>query len=83
VAADLKPLGADHPEIAAILGTRVPRDFLLAALALSPYLRETALIDPGRLRWRCPCPRPTWSQTTIEEARLLAKRRARRQARAN
>ena len=34
VAADLKPLAGDHPEIAAVLGSDTPaREFLLAALA--------------------------------------------------
>jgi glutamate-ammonia-ligase adenylyltransferase len=50
VAADLKPLGADHPEIAALLsGDTAAREFLLAALALSPYLRDLALSDPEAL----------------------------------
>ncbi|MDP3525489.1 MAG: bifunctional [glutamine synthetase] adenylyltransferase/[glutamine synthetase]-adenylyl-L-tyrosine phosphorylase, partial [Hoeflea sp.] len=50
VAADLRPLAQDHPEIAAVLaGEGAARDFLLAALALSPFLRETALTDPGSL----------------------------------
>ena len=50
VAADLKPLAADHAEIAAVLSTdAASRDFLLAALALSPFLRETAMTDPESL----------------------------------
>lgn len=50
VAADLKPLGADHPEIAALLSANTPaREFLFAALALSPYLRDLALCDPEAL----------------------------------
>jgi glutamate-ammonia-ligase adenylyltransferase len=50
VAADLTPLGADHPEIAALLsGDTAAREFLLAALALSPYLRDLALSDPEAL----------------------------------
>ena len=50
VAADLKPLAGDHPEIAAVLGSDTPaREFLLAALALSPFLRETAISDPESL----------------------------------
>jgi glutamate-ammonia-ligase adenylyltransferase len=50
VAADLTPLGADHPEIAALLsGETAAREFLLAALALSPYLRDLALSDPEAL----------------------------------
>ncbi|MBU4530147.1 MAG: bifunctional [glutamine synthetase] adenylyltransferase/[glutamine synthetase]-adenylyl-L-tyrosine phosphorylase [Hoeflea sp.] len=50
VAADLKPLAQDHPEIAAVLGCDSPaREFLLAALALSPFLRETVMADPRSL----------------------------------
>jgi len=49
-AADLKPLGADEPAIADLLSGDTPaRDFVLAALALSPYLRETAMADPAAL----------------------------------
>jgi [glutamine synthetase] adenylyltransferase / [glutamine synthetase]-adenylyl-L-tyrosine phosphorylase len=70
VAADLKPLAADHPEIAAILSSDgPPRDFLLAALALSPYLRETALIDPESLALAVSLPAPFLVARTIEEAR--------------
>ncbi|MEM5473411.1 bifunctional [glutamine synthetase] adenylyltransferase/[glutamine synthetase]-adenylyl-L-tyrosine phosphorylase [Hoeflea sp. AS60] len=70
VAADLKPLAADHPEIAAVLSTDgAPREFLLAALALSPYLRETALIDPESLALALSLPAPYLVASTIEQAR--------------
>ncbi|OCW55787.1 bifunctional [glutamine synthetase] adenylyltransferase/[glutamine synthetase]-adenylyl-L-tyrosine phosphorylase [Hoeflea olei] len=49
-AADLKPLAGEYPEIAAVLGADGPaREFVLAALALSPFLRETAMADPAAL----------------------------------
>ena len=70
VAADLKPLAADHPEIASLLAAEgAPRDFLLAALALSPYLRETALIDPESLALAVSVPAPYLVALTLEEAR--------------
>lgn len=70
VAADLKPLAADHPEIAKVLASEgAPRDFLLAALSLSPYLRETALIDPESLALAVSLPAPYLVARTIEEAR--------------
>lgn len=48
VGADLKPLAADHPVVAEILASSGPvREFVLAALALSPYLRDLALTDPA------------------------------------
>lgn len=50
VAADLRPLVTDYPVIGEVLASSGPaRDFLLAALALSPYLRDLALSDPGAL----------------------------------
>ena len=70
VLADLKPLAADHPEIAAVLsGEGAAREFLLAALALSPYLRETALTDPGSLALALSVPGPYLVARTLEEAR--------------
>ena len=70
VAADLKPLAAEHLEIAAVLSSEgAPRQFLLAALALSPYLRETALIDPESLALAVSLPAPFLVAKTIEEAR--------------
>jgi len=70
VAADLKPVAADHPQIAAVLSANgAPREFLLAALALSPYLRETALSDPESLALAVSLPAPFLVAKTIEEAR--------------
>ncbi|MEF0939796.1 bifunctional [glutamine synthetase] adenylyltransferase/[glutamine synthetase]-adenylyl-L-tyrosine phosphorylase [Rhizobium sp. BR 362] len=48
--ADLKDIAASEPAIAALLGGDGPlRDFIVAALTLSPYLRETANLDPALL----------------------------------
>ncbi|MBB4568275.1 bifunctional [glutamine synthetase] adenylyltransferase/[glutamine synthetase]-adenylyl-L-tyrosine phosphorylase [Rhizobium leucaenae] len=48
--ADLKDIAASEPAIAALLGSDGPlRDFIVAALTLSPYLRETANLDPALL----------------------------------
>ncbi|MBB5571915.1 MULTISPECIES: bifunctional [glutamine synthetase] adenylyltransferase/[glutamine synthetase]-adenylyl-L-tyrosine phosphorylase [Rhizobium] len=48
--ADLKDIAAAEPAIAALLGGDSPlRDFISAALTLSPYLRETANLDPKLL----------------------------------
>jgi len=70
VASDLKPLGADHPEIASVLSSDgAAREFLLAALALSPFLRETALTDPESLALAVSLPAPHLVAKTIEEAR--------------
>ncbi|MDF1607257.1 bifunctional [glutamine synthetase] adenylyltransferase/[glutamine synthetase]-adenylyl-L-tyrosine phosphorylase [Hoeflea sp. YIM 152468] len=70
VAADLKPLAADHPAIAAVLAKdSAGRDFLLAALALSPYLREIALADPVSLSLALTTTAPVLVAKTIAEAR--------------
>ncbi|MCF3642581.1 bifunctional [glutamine synthetase] adenylyltransferase/[glutamine synthetase]-adenylyl-L-tyrosine phosphorylase, partial [Rhizobium sp. TRM95111] len=48
--ADLKAIGQDHPAIAGLLaGTSALRDFLVAALSLSPFLRDTATVSPTLL----------------------------------
>ncbi|MBB3453999.1 glutamate-ammonia-ligase adenylyltransferase [Rhizobium sp. BK313] len=48
--ADLKDIAASEPLIAALLNSDGPlRDFIAAALTLSPYLRETANLDPALL----------------------------------
>ncbi|SOE17446.1 glutamate-ammonia-ligase adenylyltransferase [Hoeflea halophila] len=70
VAADLKPLAAEHSEIAAVLASDgAPREFLLAALALSPYLREIALIDPQSLALAVSVPAAYLVASTIGDAR--------------
>ena len=70
VAADLKPLATDHPEIAAVLaGEGPPRDFLLAAMALSPFLRETAMADPHSLALALSAPAAEIVTETVAAAR--------------
>src|SRR5690606_11134331 len=50
VLSDLKDWGRDHAAVARLLGEEGPlKDFIVAALSLSPYLRDTARIDPGLL----------------------------------
>ncbi|MDO9417999.1 bifunctional [glutamine synthetase] adenylyltransferase/[glutamine synthetase]-adenylyl-L-tyrosine phosphorylase [Pararhizobium sp.] len=50
VTADLKDMGRSHPVIADLLATDSPvRDFVVAALSLSPYLRDTAVTHPELL----------------------------------
>ncbi|MDX3973033.1 bifunctional [glutamine synthetase] adenylyltransferase/[glutamine synthetase]-adenylyl-L-tyrosine phosphorylase [Shinella sp.] len=50
VLSDLKDWGRDHAAIAKLLGEDGPlKDFIVAAFSLSPYLRDTARIDPGLL----------------------------------
>ncbi|WP_418883780.1 bifunctional [glutamine synthetase] adenylyltransferase/[glutamine synthetase]-adenylyl-L-tyrosine phosphorylase [Allorhizobium ampelinum] len=50
VLAVLKELGRDTPEIAALLSDETPlKSFIIAALTLSPYLRETAALRPDLL----------------------------------
>ncbi|MDP2734553.1 MAG: bifunctional [glutamine synthetase] adenylyltransferase/[glutamine synthetase]-adenylyl-L-tyrosine phosphorylase, partial [Hoeflea sp.] len=70
VLADLKPLAADHPAIASVLsGDCAARDFLLAALALSPFLRETAMTDPDSLALALSMPAAFVLAKTLNEAR--------------
>ena len=70
VLADLKPLAADHPAIASLLSSdSAARDFLLAALALSPYLRETAIADPDSLVLALSMPAPYVMAKTLNDAR--------------
>ncbi|GAA4182134.1 bifunctional [glutamine synthetase] adenylyltransferase/[glutamine synthetase]-adenylyl-L-tyrosine phosphorylase [Shinella granuli] len=50
VLSDLKDWGRDHAAIARLIGEEGPlKDFIVATLSLSPYLRDTARIDPGLL----------------------------------
>ncbi len=50
VLSDLKDWGKEHPTIAKLLGEEGPfKDFIVAAFSLSPYLRDTARIDPRLL----------------------------------
>jgi glutamate-ammonia-ligase adenylyltransferase len=50
VLSELKDWSRDHEAIAALLtGESALRDFVVAALSLSPYLRDTVRVDPGLL----------------------------------
>ncbi len=50
VLSDLKDWGKEHAAIARLLAEEGPlKDFIVATLSLSPYLRDTARIDPGLL----------------------------------
>ncbi|MET3779177.1 glutamate-ammonia-ligase adenylyltransferase [Rhizobium alvei] len=50
VVADLKDWGRQEPALSKLLGADgVPRDFVIAALSLSPFLRDTARISPALL----------------------------------
>ena len=50
VLSDLKDWGKEHAAIARLLGEDGPlKDFFVAAFSLSPYLRDTARIDPRLL----------------------------------
>ena len=50
VLVDLKDIAKQHPAVAGLLaGESVLRDFLIAALTLSPFLRETVVRDPALL----------------------------------
>lgn len=50
VLSDLKDWAKDHAAIARLLGEEGPlKDFIVAAFTLSPYLRDTARIDPRLL----------------------------------
>ena len=50
VLSDLKDWGREHAAIARLLAEEGPlKDFIVATLSLSPYLRDTARIDPGLL----------------------------------
>ncbi|MDX3927422.1 MAG: bifunctional [glutamine synthetase] adenylyltransferase/[glutamine synthetase]-adenylyl-L-tyrosine phosphorylase [Shinella sp.] len=50
VLSDLKDWSKDHPAIAALVASESPaKDFIVSALSLSPYLRDTVRIDPALL----------------------------------
>ncbi|CAN7475559.1 bifunctional [glutamine synthetase] adenylyltransferase/[glutamine synthetase]-adenylyl-L-tyrosine phosphorylase [Pararhizobium sp. LjRoot235] len=47
VLSSLKDIGKQHPEIADLLTSQTPlKDFIVAALSLSPYLRDTVVSHP-------------------------------------
>jgi glutamate-ammonia-ligase adenylyltransferase len=70
VLSDLKDWGKDHAAIAKLLGTDGPlKDFIVATLSLSPYLRDTARIDPGLLARALEEPILPAVEAAIERAR--------------
>ncbi|MEQ8479994.1 MAG: bifunctional [glutamine synthetase] adenylyltransferase/[glutamine synthetase]-adenylyl-L-tyrosine phosphorylase [Hoeflea sp.] len=70
VLADLKELAADNPQISGCIARDTPaRQFLTAALALSPYLRDLALSDPAALGRSLTAPVGDLVTAEIEKAR--------------
>ena len=67
---DLQKIGADEPVVADMLKTEgALRDFISAALTLSPYLRDIANIDPGILTIAISEPLEPRLEALISEAR--------------
>ncbi len=67
---DLQKIGADEPVVADMLKTEdALRDFISAALTLSPYLRDIANIDPGILTIAISDPLEPHLEALISEAR--------------
>ena len=70
VLSDLKDIARHQPEVAGLIaGDSVLKDFLVAALSLSPYLRETANRDPELLALALSEPLETALARFVEEAR--------------
>lgn len=68
--ADLKQIAATEPVVAALLaGESTLRDFLVAALTLSPHLRETANLVPSLLVAAIERPLSPQIEALVEEAR--------------
>jgi [glutamine synthetase] adenylyltransferase / [glutamine synthetase]-adenylyl-L-tyrosine phosphorylase len=70
VLSDLRDRGKEHAAIARLLGEEGPlKDFIVATLSLSPYLRDTARIDPGLLARALEEPILPAVSTAIDRAR--------------
>ncbi|WP_412064736.1 bifunctional [glutamine synthetase] adenylyltransferase/[glutamine synthetase]-adenylyl-L-tyrosine phosphorylase [Rhizobium sp. SYY.PMSO] len=68
--ADLKQIGGAEPAIAALLaGESTLRDFIVAALTLSPHLREIANLEPSLLVAAIEKPLSPRIEALVEEAR--------------
>ncbi|MFS8044751.1 bifunctional [glutamine synthetase] adenylyltransferase/[glutamine synthetase]-adenylyl-L-tyrosine phosphorylase [Rhizobium sp. BR 314] len=68
--ADLKQMAAAEPAIAALLaGESALRDFVVAVLALSPHLRETANLEPSLLVAAIEKPLTPRIETLVKQAR--------------
>lgn len=67
---DLQKIGKSEPAVAAMLKAESPlREFVTAALTLSPYLRDTANIDPAILALAISEPLEPQLEALIAEAR--------------
>ena len=74
VLSDLRDWGREHPAIARLLaGENALKDFIVAALTLSPYLRDTARIDPDLLVRALDAPILPAVETAIAAARTAWK----------
>ncbi len=74
VLADLRTIAKRHGEIAALLADPSPlRDFIVAALSLSPFLRDTAQISPELLVRALTLPVRERLQSVVLEARTAWK----------
>ncbi|MBP2446718.1 bifunctional [glutamine synthetase] adenylyltransferase/[glutamine synthetase]-adenylyl-L-tyrosine phosphorylase [Rhizobium leguminosarum] len=68
--ADLQEAGRQEPSVAAMLKTESPlRDFIAAALTLSPYLREIANLDPAVLAGAITQPLEPQIEALVADAR--------------
>ena len=68
--ADLKQIAGAEPVIAALLGSESAlRDFVVAALALSPHLREMANLEPSLLVAAIEKPLSPQIEALVEQAR--------------
>ncbi|NTF41371.1 bifunctional [glutamine synthetase] adenylyltransferase/[glutamine synthetase]-adenylyl-L-tyrosine phosphorylase [Rhizobium rhizogenes] len=68
--ADLKQIAGVEPAVAALLAGESPlRDFIVAALALSPHLRETANLEPSLLVTAIEKPLSAQVEALVQQAR--------------
>ncbi|TIX89754.1 bifunctional [glutamine synthetase] adenylyltransferase/[glutamine synthetase]-adenylyl-L-tyrosine phosphorylase [Rhizobium sp. P44RR-XXIV] len=68
--ADLKQIAGAEPVVAALLAGESPlRDFIVAALALSPHLRETANLEPSLLVTAIEKPLSSQVEDLVQQAR--------------
>ncbi|PWW02238.1 glutamate-ammonia-ligase adenylyltransferase [Hoeflea marina] len=70
VLADLRQLSGEHAALAALIAGDTPaRSFVLSALALSPYLRETVMAAPACLCEALECPVAEVLERALADAR--------------
>ncbi|CAN7187099.1 bifunctional [glutamine synthetase] adenylyltransferase/[glutamine synthetase]-adenylyl-L-tyrosine phosphorylase [Rhizobium sp. LjRoot98] len=70
VLSSLKDIAKSHPQIADLLAAETPlKDFIVAALSLSPYLRDTAVSHPQVLVQALAGPLIPYLETCIQTAR--------------